>query len=87
MPKSLIDNFNSEEFAKIVKTSTSYMECLNKMGYKSRSGSTYKILKNRIQKENLDISHFTGHAFGTTILTKEDVFTQNSKVDQHTLRD
>lgn len=86
MPKSLIDNFSSKEFANIINSSTSYIECLNKMGYKSRSGTTYKILKARIEKEGLDISHFTGHQFGSKTLTKEMVFKKDSSVSQHALR-
>ena len=80
----LMDTYSDSEFRTIIKQSKNYRECVNKLGYKSYSGSSLKILKQRIKELNIDTSHFT-----STIpvkRTKENVFCENSTANQATLR-
>lgn len=81
---SILSNCSDEEFERIVKQSYSYLECLKNLGYNSYSGSTVTLIKQRIQKLQIDISHF-----GITSpqkRTKENVFIVNSTASQKTLR-
>lgn len=49
--------YTISELKYAVETSKSYSEVLTKLG-KSKSGSSVKLIKQRIEQENLDISHF-----------------------------
>lgn len=50
-----------EQLQDLVAESTSYADALRKLGMNSRGGN-YISLKLRIQREQIDISHFTGQA-------------------------
>lgn len=86
MSQSLIYAYSSDEFKQIISKSYSYSESLRNLGYKTKSGTTLAILKKRIKKENIDISHF-GTKRNFRVLTRDMVFKKDSDVTQHTLRD
>lgn len=46
-----------EELVKIVQSSSSIAEILRKIGYVSFTASSYRTLKRRLNKENIDYSH------------------------------
>ena len=85
MKKSIIDSFSDIAFINIVNSSESYKECLQKLGYNSSSNDVVKILKNRINKLGIDISHFRSKPFKRR--TFETVFCMGSTADGSTLRD
>ena len=58
MSQSLIYAYSSDEFKQIILKSYSYSESLRNLGYKTRSSATLAILKQRIEEEDIDISHF-----------------------------
>lgn len=80
---ALIDQYSKEELEKIVKNSNSFREVSNKLGYSSHSGASSKIIKNRLDKYNIDWSHFSRKE--TKKRTVENVFIKE-KCDQSTLR-
>lgn len=53
-------SFTEDEIREIVKQSRSYRDMAERMGYKPDGGSTSKIMKELIEKFNLDTSHFLG---------------------------
>ncbi len=62
----LIEEISCEDLRKIVQESSSYAECLDKLGAirngtdkKSYNGRTYDVIKEKILKNNIDISHFS----------------------------
>ncbi len=82
---ALIDNYSEEEFKQIVQNSKSIKEVIDKLGYATHSGNNNKTVKSRIEKYNIDISHFT------TVINKIDrnennIFIQDSTASQATLR-
>lgn len=81
---AIIDKYSKQELEQIVKQSSSYKEVIEKLGYQSRSGSNQNTVKNRLEKYNIDVSHFT---FKNGIKrTEENVFCKNSTASQQTLR-
>ena len=80
----IMNNFSDEEFANIVKTSFSYAEIVKKCGYTNVSGASEKIIKTRIENQNLSIEHFTRKS--PIKRTIENVFIENSTAAQRTLR-
>lgn len=81
---SLMDKYSKEEFERIVLNSSSYKECLLNLGYVSNSGNSTNRLKEKIQSLNIDVSHFTSKI--PTVRTEDNIFIENSTVDQKTLR-
>jgi 5-methylcytosine-specific restriction endonuclease McrA len=53
--------WTKETLSPIVKESTSYAQCLEKMGLVN-AGGNYANLQRNIDKYNLDARHFTGQA-------------------------
>lgn len=51
-----------EEFTKAVKESLSYRQVMEKLGIVP-AGGNYSTVRRRVRKLNIDISHFTGHAW------------------------
>ena len=82
---ALIDEFSKEELEKLVKESCSFRELIPKLGYEARSGSNHFTVKKRLEKYNIDYSHFNG--IKKVVRTFENVFAENSTVSQKTLRD
>lgn len=81
---AIIDNFNKEALEKIVKESSSYKEVLSKIGYRTFGGRNTDTLKDRLQKYEIDVSHFCAQK--GIKRTKENVFCENSTASQATLR-
>jgi len=81
---ALIDNLSEEELKEIVKNSRSMREVTKKVGYLSITGGNAKTVKDRIEKYNIDISHFT--RTHRTERTEENIFIENSTANQSTLR-
>ena len=86
MPKrTIMQKISDEEFAEIVKNSLSMREVVFACGYHSNTGANNRIIKNRITRQNLDISHFK--ITKTPIVrSDEEIFIENSPVSQTTLR-
>ena len=84
--KNLVYSYSSQDFANIIANSKTYAECMRTLGYASISGDSLRLLKRRIEEENLSITHFEMNN-GTKInRTEENVFCENSTADQSTLR-
>lgn len=83
---SLIDSYSDEEFVNIVNNSFSMREISKKIGYTSCSGDSYKMIYKRIDNLKLSCEHFKRIAMKSTPRTDEEVFCENSVVDQTTLR-
>ena len=83
--KSIVYSYSNEEFIEIVKSSTSYAECMRKLGYKSISNDSVKVLKRRINELNLSTEHFI-NAIHNIKRTNDNVFCKDSTADQKTLR-
>ena len=79
-----IDNFTEQELREIVKNSLSAKEVLAKLGYSTVSGNNHLTLKKRLEKYNIDISHF--NSLTPVERTKENVFIKDSTASQATLR-
>ena len=82
---ALIDQYSKEELQQIVSQSTSLKEVIDKLGYATHSGSNNRTVKSRIEKYNIDISHFTS-VVNPIKRTEENVFIKNSTASQATLR-
>lgn len=79
-----MDKYSDKDFTEIVLQSSSYKDCLLKLGYHSNSGDSTKRLKQKIQQLNIDTSHFTSKI--PIVRTIENIFIVNSTADQRTLR-
>lgn len=79
-----MDKYSDEEFRRIVSDSFSYKECMRSLGYNSISGTSLRLLKNKISRLNIDVNHFKSTS--PRKLTKDDVFVQNATVTQKVLR-
>lgn len=55
---SKLSKIPDEEFIKAVNDSKCVKDVLRALGYGTSSGSMWKYIKNRIEKMNIDISHF-----------------------------
>lgn len=80
----LLDRFSDEEFEKIVKDNFCYADIMKDLGYNSKSGSSYKALKEKINKLNISTEHFTSKK--GIERNEENIFIENSTADQSTLR-
>lgn len=85
MPKAKIDNFTPEQLAQLVAESTAFPELILKLGYGTRSGSNHNTVKSRLDKYNIDYSHFNN--LQRVERTEENVFIENSTASQKVLRD
>lgn len=81
---AIIDKYSKEELEQIVQQSFSMKEVLSKLGYNTCGGNNHKTVKNRIDKYNIDISHFT-YKKGIE-RNEENIFIENSTASQATLR-
>ena len=83
---AIIDNFSKEQLEEIVNNSTSYKEVLQKLGYKTVGGNNNKTLKSRLEKYNINTSHFKRDSSKKIERTEENVFCINSTTSQAVLR-
>lgn len=81
---AIIDNFTKDELRQIVKESHSYKEVISKLGYSTNCGANNVTLKNRLEKYNIDITHFNSRP--KMRRSEENVFCENSTATQKTLR-
>jgi 5-methylcytosine-specific restriction endonuclease McrA len=54
---SIIWLLTTEEFTELIKSSSTYKDVLVKLGLAIKSGGNYKTLKQRINKDNIDVHH------------------------------
>jgi Zn finger protein HypA/HybF involved in hydrogenase expression len=76
---------STDELKNIIKESKSYNEVLRKLGYK-RSGRTQTILRERVLKENIDISHFRNWN-NINQQNLEDILVKNSTYNNQLLKE
>ena len=81
---ALIDEYSKEELEQMVQQSFSMKEVIDKLGYSTHSGSNNNTVKNRLEKYQIDISHFNHQT--PQERTEENVFIENSTASQATLR-
>lgn len=81
---NIMDRYSDEEFTRIIKESLSYRDCMKNLGYVSISGDLLRILKEKIQRLGIDVSHF--QSVFSPRRTEEDIFVEDSTASQHTLR-
>lgn len=60
-------------------------ELVANLGYKTRHGKNYDTVQKRLEKFNISTDHFVSRC-SNRVITKEDVFCENSSVSQNTLR-
>lgn len=85
MPKeTIMSKISNEDFELLVKESSSIREVATKCGYSNNSGASSDIVKKRIQKQGIDISHFQRPE--RIIRNDEEIFVEDSPVNQTTLR-
>lgn len=75
--KTVLSEIKREDLEKIIKNSYTYLEVLHKLGYHSQNGGSYRTLKNKINKWNIDISHFKRQYFNRQKATAKDLFVEN----------
>ena len=80
----VIDRFSVDELKDIVSHSYSFKEVLRKLGYKTLNGRNNDTLRKRLNRYNIDISHFGVQK--QIHRTKENVFCKNSTATQAVLR-
>lgn len=72
---------SKEDFEAIVKEHMHYVDILEHLGYKRTSGSMAKVIKARIEHDNIDVSHMSKrHTRGATPkIPMEDILIKDSK--------
>lgn len=71
--------------SKIVAESFSFVEVLSKLGYSTKGGNNNATLKNRLEYYGISTEHFT-HKSSKRNWTDEEIFCEDSKASQPTLR-
>lgn len=84
MPKALIDTLSIETIKDCVNSSSSMREAMRKMGYKSISGDSMNIVKEKLHKLNIVYDHFT-HSSPVKRNAKNTLCV-NSTADQKTIK-
>ena len=82
---ALIDQYTKEEFEQIVQQSHTIKEVILKLGYTTCNGRNNDTIKKRIEKYNIDISHFTS-TVNRTKRNEENIIIENSTASLSTLR-
>lgn len=81
-----IENFTNEELIVILKQSSSLRQFIKKIGYKSTSDDVYDLIKKELIKRKIDITKFNFEKTTNRNINIQDIFIENSQVDQSTLR-
>ena len=81
---ALIDNYSKEELEQIIQQSFLMKEVIDKLGYSTHSGSNNNTVKDRIEKYQIDISHFNYQT--PQERNENNIFIENSTASQATLR-
>lgn len=96
MKVSYINQISEEELRKLVASSIGYSEILRSLGYRESGGGPWRNLKKRIQKLNIDVSHFKGKAHGKSktqkyeldeILIKDSTYTNISTLKKRLIKE
>ena len=82
----ILNKISRSEFEEKVKQSKSYNSLLKTLGT-SNHGLSTRVLRYKIKKEQIDVSHFTtkGVREHKSIYTNEEVFIENSTYNNNTL--
>lgn len=80
-----LKDFTQEEIKEKVQNCTSLSELARELNYNSR-GAILNTIKNYLNTNNIDYSHFTGRPKNQVVRSKENVFVENSTANQTTLR-
>ena len=81
---ALVDQYSKQELEQIVNQSFSMKEVIDKLGYSTHSGSNNVTVKQRLEKYDIDYSHFKSQ--GKTIRNEDNIFIKDSTASQATLR-
>ena len=81
--KSKVWLLSDEDFAAVIKKHQHFVDILEDLGYKRTSGTMAKVIKARIERDNIDVSHMSKrHTKGTLpkipledILIKDSTYT------------
>ena len=84
MQQILIDQYTREELENIVRNSYCLKDVVKKIGYSTAGGNNFKTVKKRIQKFNIDTSHFTYHK--PIVRNVDNIFCEHSTASQAVLR-
>lgn len=88
--RSNIWKLPSDDFERILKESETYKEALITMGFAAKSGGNYKTLKQRILRDNIDVSHIENNKKkfrGTTNeISIDDAFVIGSNLSSKSLK-
>ena len=82
---SIIDKYSVEELQNLVQESNSFNELILKLGYTTRSGSNHNTVKNRLDKYNIDYSHF--NTVKGIKRNEQNIFIENSTATQKVMRE
>lgn len=82
---AIIDNFLKEELEEIVKKSNFMKEVIDSLGYSTHSGSNNNTVKSRLEKYNINYSHFN-FAQKPIKRNEDNIFIENFTASQATLR-
>ena len=83
-----VDEFSKDELQHLVEESHSFRELALKLGYiKGCSGGTIHAIKKRLEDQSISTEHFGCAPKFHAPCAEEEVFCENSKVSQRTLRD
>ena len=83
---AIVDKFSKEELENLVQQCNSYRQLSDLLGYKTRSGNTYKTIASRLEKYNISTAHFGSRARAVK-RSPENVFIENSTATQKVLRE
>lgn len=86
MPGALVDNFSKQELEELTKNSVTLKELCQRLGYKCISGRTGDIVKQRLDKFNIDYSHFNLLSINREQRTFENSFCENSSASSKYIR-
>lgn len=86
MPGALVDNFSKQELEELTKNSTTLKELCQRLGYKCISGRTGDVVKLRLNKFNINYSHFNLLSTNREQRTFENSFCENSSASSKYIR-
>lgn len=86
MPSALVDNFSIQELQELCQASSTLKELCQKIGYKCLSGRTGDIVKNRLDKYEIDYSHFSLINLNKEKRTFENSFCKDSNASSKYIR-
>lgn len=84
--KTSLSEIKREELEEIVKNSYTYKDVLVKLGYCSSSGGSYRTLRDKINKWNIDTSHFKQVNRSQKPLTAKDLFVENCQHGRNSVK-